>query len=75
MIDERLNLRLDICLDKPHSVICKQARYQYAVAKGKFHPNGGGKLFDPYNVYGVVNDETGQPGETVQSLHIQCVET
>ena len=62
VIDERLSNRLSLCIDSPDTLICKQAQYQYAVAKGETFPNGGGQMFDTYNVYGVADKVTGQPG-------------
>ena len=62
VIDERLSYRLAVCLDSPSSLICKQAMYQYAVAKGEVLPEGGAMLFDTYNVYGVSDDVMGEPG-------------
>ena len=83
MIDERLAERLSLCLDGPDSLRCKRAQYQYAVAKGDIllsedYP----VLFDGYNVYGVSDDEFGQPGlveshaymnrpDVIEAFHVQ----
>ena len=83
MIDERLAERLSLCLDGPDSLRCKRAQFQYAVAKGEIllsedYP----VLFDGYNVYGVSDDEFGQPGlveshaymnrpDVIEAFHVQ----
>ena len=65
VIDEVLSRRLALCIDRPDSLICKRAKYQYAVAKGNIPLSDATKviaLFDSYNVYGVAEGAMGSPG-------------
>ena len=70
VIDERLYTRLSLCVDNPKSLICKRAQYQYSVAKGEIRPNGGGALYDSYNVYGVAAGSSGGPGRDQTHMYM-----